>query len=87
MGWRQSRFALAFDFESRERDRALEFNSEDCAWFEFDVVAFGHQHAAEHSRSYAPREAAKPAARASRDYSAERAKPAAYARGPRRAFA
>src|SRR5262245_25070268 len=77
----------AFDSKGRERDRAFEFDSQDRAWLELDVVAFGHQHAAEHSTPDAAREAAEAAARPGRDYSAERAEPAADARVPRRAFA
>src|SRR5215510_7251737 len=76
----------AFDPKGRERDRAFEFDSQDRAWLELDVVDFRHQHAAEHSTPDAAREAAEAAARPGRDYSAERAEPAADARVPRRAF-
>src|SRR5262245_38475400 len=77
----------ALDFKSRKRNLAFELNSQDRAGFEPDVVAFGHQHAAEHARPDAARETAKPAARPSRDYSAERAKTAADASVPSRASA
>src|SRR5215470_2033520 len=77
----------AFDSKGRERDRAFEFDSQDGAGLELDVVAFSHHHAAEHAPSDAAREPAKPGASPGRDYSAERAKPAADARVPRRTSA
>jgi hypothetical protein len=43
------------DFKSRERDRALEFDSQNGAGLESDVVAFGHQHAAKDAGSNAAR--------------------------------
>src|SRR5262249_18453196 len=78
---------LALVFNSRDRDRALEFDSQDGAWFESDVVAFGHHHAAEHARSNAARETAKSTSRRPNNCPAERAEPAANPRVLRRAFA
>ena len=39
------------EIKSRERNLALEFDSQDGAGLESDVVAFGHQHAAEDAPS------------------------------------
>src|SRR5262245_23645139 len=77
----------ALDFKCRECDWAFEFDSQDRAWFEPDVVAFGHQHAPKHPTSDAARQSGETSARPGRDNSAERAEPTADASVPRRALA
>src|SRR5947209_7398394 len=61
-------------------DWALEANPQNRARREFDVVAFGHQHAAERARARRPRKAADAAARCYDNQPADAAKARARAR-------
>ena len=65
--------------KARELDRTLETNPQNCARSKFDVIAFGHQHAAHCAGANCARQAADAAARRDHNQTADAAEARARA--------